>query len=88
MRRFAPNLVEMLRSTLRKLQESIDLDPHDPALRGLKSALLRDLAELEMSRSHPRPIRVVQIMSAPQHSPQTHTRGVSRRWKDEDETAA
>lgn len=88
MRRFAPNLVEMLRSTLRKLQESIDLDPHDPALQHLKSALLRDLAELEMSRAHPRPTRVVQIMSTPQLSPDTHTRGNLRHWKEEDETAA
>ena len=88
MRRFAPNLVEMLRSTLLKLQESIELDPHDPALQRLKSALLRHLAELEMSRARPHPTRVVQIIGAPQHMSETHTRGSAEHWKDEEETAA
>lgn len=44
-------LVEILRSTLRHLEETEDLQPDDPALLEIKSSILRAIAELEIMRS-------------------------------------
>jgi hypothetical protein len=42
-----PILVGALRSTLRKLEEREDLSPDDPALREIKSSILRTIARRE-----------------------------------------
>lgn len=49
-----PILVGALRSTLRKLEEREELSPDDPALRGIKSSILRTIArrETEMSEEN------------------------------------
>ena len=46
----APNLAELLRSTLRRLEQMEDLRPNDPALKEIKSSILRSIAELEVSK--------------------------------------
>jgi hypothetical protein len=46
----SPNLTELLRSTLRRLEQSERLSPDDPALREIKNAILRSIAELELAR--------------------------------------
>lgn len=43
-------LVDVLRSTLRHLEESEELQPDDPALHEIKTTILRAIAELEISR--------------------------------------
>lgn len=46
-----PALVDLLRSTLRRLEASEDLRPDDPALLEIKSHILRAIAELEIRRA-------------------------------------
>ncbi len=48
------NLVELLRSTLRHLEEAEHLCPDDPALQEVKSSILRSIAELELARERTR----------------------------------
>jgi hypothetical protein len=48
--RSSPSLVDLLRSTLRRLVESDNLDPNDPTFMELKSTILRSIAELELRR--------------------------------------
>jgi hypothetical protein len=43
-----PILVEALRSTFQRLEESEELAPNDPALREIKSSILRTMANREM----------------------------------------
>lgn len=42
-----PILVEVLRSTFRRLEETEELEPNDPALREIKSSILRTMANRE-----------------------------------------
>lgn len=46
-----PALIDLLRSTLRRLEQTEDLRPDDPALLEIKSHILRAIAELEILRS-------------------------------------
>ena len=46
-----PALIDLLRSTLRRLEASEGLRPDDPALIEIKSHILRAIAELELQRS-------------------------------------
>lgn len=43
-------LVDLLRSTLQRLEESEGIRPNDPAYLELKSSILRSIAELEIER--------------------------------------
>jgi hypothetical protein len=45
---YKPILVEVLRSTFQRLEESEELHPNDPALREIKSSILRTMANREM----------------------------------------
>jgi len=45
----SPTLTELLRSTLKRLEQNERLSPNDPALREIKSAILRSIAELELA---------------------------------------
>ena len=51
----APNLRQILFGTLRQLQESLALNPSDPALLELKASILRTIADLEIQKNQ-RPI--------------------------------
>jgi hypothetical protein len=46
-----PNLVDMLWSTLKQLERSLELSPDDPALLELQHHLVRLLAELERRKA-------------------------------------
>ena len=46
----SPSLSELLRSTLKRLEQNEHLSPNDPALREIKNAILRSIAELELAR--------------------------------------
>lgn len=46
-----PALIEILRATLRHLEESEELRPDDPALIEVKSHILQSIAELESRRT-------------------------------------
>lgn len=48
-----PTLVDVLRSTLRHLEETEELRPDDPALLEIKSSIVRAIADLEISRQQP-----------------------------------
>jgi hypothetical protein len=50
MRFHSPNLRDLLRSTLRKLEENPELDPNDPQLQYLKGTILRSIAELDVRK--------------------------------------
>jgi hypothetical protein len=50
MRFSSPTLIDLLRSTLRKLEENPELDANDPQLRELKSTILRSIAELDFRK--------------------------------------
>jgi hypothetical protein len=43
-----PILVEALRSTFQRLEQSEDLAPNDPALREIKNSILRTMANREI----------------------------------------
>jgi len=49
-----PTLIDVLRSTLRHLEESEELKPDDPALLEIKGSILRAIAELEIIRMNKR----------------------------------
>lgn len=44
-----PILVEALRSTFKRLEESEEAKPNDPALREIKSSILRAMANREVN---------------------------------------
>ena len=46
----SPQLVELLRSTLQRLEQLEGLRPDDPALQEVRRSILRSLAELECSK--------------------------------------
>jgi hypothetical protein len=48
----SPALIQLLRSTLQRLEESSGLDPDDPKLIEFKNSILRAIAELEVQRSN------------------------------------
>lgn len=45
-----PSLIEMLRTTLRRLEENEEIDPADPALLELKNSILRAIGEMELKK--------------------------------------
>jgi hypothetical protein len=45
-----PSLVDLLRSTLHRLEQSPGIDPRDPRFLELKATILRSIAELEVRR--------------------------------------
>ena len=47
----SPTLIQLLRSTLRRLEENSGLDSNDPKLVEFKNSILRAIAELEIQRS-------------------------------------
>lgn len=47
----SPSLVEVLRSTLERLEQNEDLAADDPALAELKATILRAIAELEVGKT-------------------------------------
>ena len=46
-----PILVEALRSTFQRLEESEELPPNDPALREIKNSILRAMANRDLESS-------------------------------------
>ena len=46
----SPKLIELLRSTLRRLEEESGLDPNDPRLQEFKNSILRSIAEMEVRK--------------------------------------
>lgn len=48
----SPTLVEVLRSTLRRLEDAPDIDPNDPKLQEFKTMILRSIAELEVRKAN------------------------------------
>ena len=44
------SLVEIVESTLQRLEQTADLTPNDPALQGLKGTITRSIAELEVAK--------------------------------------
>jgi len=51
MRISSPTLIDLLSSTLRRLEDTPELDPHDPILVEFKRAITRSIAELELRRA-------------------------------------
>lgn len=47
----SPNIIEVLRSTLERLEKKVELRPDDPALRELRRQVLRIIVELEVERT-------------------------------------
>jgi hypothetical protein len=47
----SPSLLEILRSTLARVEQSADLAPDDPALVQLRRLVLRLIAELEVAKT-------------------------------------
>ena len=47
----SPGLIEILRATLEKLEQSNESGQNDSALRELKASILRAIAELEVHKS-------------------------------------
>jgi hypothetical protein len=47
----SPSLIEVLRSTLRRLEQHEDLASDDPALAELKGYILRTITELEVTKT-------------------------------------
>jgi hypothetical protein len=47
----SPTLIELLRSTLTRLEETEGLDPNDPRVVEFKNSILRSIAELELRKS-------------------------------------
>ncbi len=46
------SLIQLLRSTLRRVEEMPDHDPGDPSSKELKHSILRSIAELELQREN------------------------------------
>ena len=47
----SPSLIEVLRSTLKRLEQHEDLASDDPALAELKGSILRTITELEVTKT-------------------------------------
>ena len=47
----SPTLLELLCSTLKRLEETEGLDANDPRLVEVKNSILRSIAELELRKS-------------------------------------
>jgi hypothetical protein len=47
----APNLIDLVRAALKRVEESDDVDPNDTAVRELKSSVIRNIAEREVRRA-------------------------------------
>lgn len=45
-----PTMIEVLRTTLRSLEQSEELHPADPALLELKNSLIRAIGEIELKK--------------------------------------
>jgi hypothetical protein len=50
MTEISPTLVEVLRSTIVRVEQSADLHPDDPAIVELKSSIVRSVTELEIAK--------------------------------------
>lgn len=64
----SPSLVEVLRSTLKRLEQNEDLASDDPALAELKGTIVRAITEMEVGKT-PRPTpqqRILWITPRPQ----------------------
>jgi hypothetical protein len=46
----SPKLIELLRSTLKRLEEELGMEPNDPKLLEFKDSLLRSIAEMEVRK--------------------------------------
>jgi len=46
----SPTIIDLLRSTLERLEADKDLDASDPQLQDLKSSILLAIAEMEMKK--------------------------------------
>jgi len=46
----SPNIIEILRSTLERVEKNAALSPDDPALQELRRMILRMIVELEIER--------------------------------------
>jgi len=46
----SPNIIEILRSTLERVEKNVALSPDDPALQELRRMILRTIVELEIER--------------------------------------
>jgi len=46
----SPILIELLRSTLQRLEEELGLEPNDPKLLEFKNTILRSIAEMEVRK--------------------------------------
>lgn len=57
----SPSLAEVLRSTLKRLEQNEDLASDDPALNELKGTILRAITELEVGKT-PRPAAQQRIL--------------------------
>jgi hypothetical protein len=57
----SPSLAEVLRSTLKRLEQNEDLASDDPALAELKATILRAITELEVGKT-PRPLTQQKIL--------------------------
>lgn len=51
MEKVSPNIVEILRSTLARVEQSTDLAPDDPARAELRHLVVRLIAELEVEKT-------------------------------------
>jgi hypothetical protein len=47
----APNLIDLVRAALKRVEESSGVDPNDTAVRELKSSVIRNIAEREVRRA-------------------------------------
>lgn len=54
-------LVEILRDTIRRIEQSADIGPDDPALLSLKSIILLKIAALELEEVQETRIRLSEI---------------------------
>jgi hypothetical protein len=51
MDKFSPAFLEVLRSTLERVEQTPGLDPNDPKFIAFKTAILRAIAEMELRKS-------------------------------------
>ena len=54
-----PSLIDVLRSTLERVEQSVKLTPDDPALREFKRHIPRMIAENRGNRKQPRPVVIM-----------------------------
>jgi hypothetical protein len=46
----SPKLIELLRSTLKRLEVELGMEPNDPKLLEFKDSILRSIAEMEVRK--------------------------------------